>query len=66
MDFSVCTARFLVGSGGFLTWFLWKRNTPTFMWEHSNRASNKVSFVCANLMVKTSRTLLVSKIANFV
>ena len=31
MGFSVCSARFLVGSGGLLLWFLWKRNTPTFM-----------------------------------
>ena len=31
MGFSVCSARFLVGSGGFLLWFLRKRNTPTFM-----------------------------------
>ena len=23
------SARFLVGSGGFLLWFLWERNTPT-------------------------------------
>ena len=31
MGLSVCSARFLVGSGGFLLWFLRKRNTPLFM-----------------------------------
>ena len=31
IGFSVCPGRFLVGSDGFLLWFLRKRNTPTFM-----------------------------------
>ena len=31
MGFAVCSARFLVRSGGFLFWFLRKRNTPTFV-----------------------------------
>ena len=34
--------------------------------EHSDRASNKAFFVCANLIVKVSWMLLVSKIANVV
>ena len=34
--------------------------------EHSHRASNKAFFVCANLIVKVSWMLLVSKIANVV
>ena len=31
MGVSVCSARFFVGSGGFLLWFLQKSNTPTLM-----------------------------------
>ena len=30
LGFSVCSARFLVRSGGFLLWFLWERSRPTF------------------------------------
>ena len=43
---SVCSAKFLVGSGGFLLWFFQKRNTPTFI---RNIATEQVLmiFLCA-------------------
>ena len=34
--------------------------------EHGDRVSNKAFFVCANLIVKVSWVLLVSKIANLI
>ena len=50
----VCSARFLVRSGGFLLWFLRKRSTPTFVRNTGIERVIKVSFVCANLIVKVS------------
>ena len=43
---SVCSAKFLVGSGGFLLWFFQKRNTSTFI---RNIATEQVLmiFLCA-------------------
>ena len=46
MGFSVCSARFLVGSGGFLLWFLRTRNTPTFMRNTSIERVVKLFCVC--------------------
>ena len=50
----VCSAGFLVRSGGFLLWFLRKRSTPTFVRNTGIERVIKVSFVCANLIVKVS------------
>ena len=51
MSFSVCSARFLVRSGGFQLWFLRKISTPTFV---RNKAIEQVIkfFACENLIVK--------------
>ena len=49
MDFSVCSARFLVRSGGFLLWFLRKRNTPTFVRNTVIERVIKLSFFVCKL-----------------
>ena len=62
MSFSVCSVRFLVGSGKFLLWFFRKRNGPTYM---RNTAIERVFFcvcVCANMIITVSSVILVSKI----
>ena len=51
MGFSVCSARFLVGFGGFLLWFLRKRNTSTFMRNIAIERVIKFFCVCTNLIV---------------
>ena len=56
----------LAGSGGFLSWFLRKRNTNTFMRNTAIERVIKLFCVCANLIVKVSWMLLVSKITNVV
>ena len=52
IGFSVCSARFLAGSGGFLLWFLRKRNTPTFLRNTAIERVIKLFIVCENLIVK--------------
>ena len=44
MCFSVCSARFQVRSGGFLLWFLRKRNTPTFI--RNTAIEQVIKFFC--------------------
>ena len=53
MGFSVCSARFLVGSGEFLLWLLRKRNKPIFMAYIAIERVIKL-FLCVNLIIKVS------------
>ena len=46
MGFSVCSVRFLVGSGGFLLWFIRKRNTLTCMRNIATEWVTKFFCVC--------------------
>ena len=64
MGSSVYIVRFLVCFGGLLLWFLRKWNTPVFMRKIAIERVIKFFSMCANLIVKVSWVLLVSKIAN--
>ena len=67
IGFSICSARFLMGFGRLLLWFLRKRNKATFTRNITiERVIKFVFFWCRNLIGKVSSMLLVSKIANFV
>ena len=50
MGFSVCSARFLVRSGGFLLWFLWKRNTA-IRFLRNTAIVRGIKFVCVCVCV---------------